>query len=184
MGDLLGGIIGGLGSLIGGNAGEGDALKGYNYLTHGGGANATQGYVHNGASANNAQAQLLGLQPITGATTNGFNNYLNSTGYKFQMGQGTGAITGSAAARGLLNSGGDAKALAEYGQGLAGQSFNNYLGQLGGLSGAGQTSLGQVAQAGTAGGAAAGNIAQSGMSSGFNQLGSAAGGLLNYFGGI
>lgn len=184
MGEIIGGLIGGVGSLIGGNAGEGDALKGYNYLTSGGGAGATQDFVHNGRMANDAQAQLLGLSPITGATTNGFNNYLNSTGYKFQLGQGTGAITGSAAARGLLNSGGDAKALEQYGQGLAGQSFNNYLGQLGGLSGAGQTSLGQVAQAGTTGGGNAGNIAQSGMSSGFNQLGSAAGGLFNIFGGI
>lgn len=119
---------------------------------------------------------------MTGQTTNGFNNYLNSTGYNFQLGQGQNAITSNAASRGLLNSGGTAKALTTFGQGLAGQSFNNYLGQLGGLAGNAQTSLGQVGQAGTAGGTAAGQAQQGGISSGFNQLGSALGSAAGFFG--
>lgn len=192
MGDIIGGLIGGIGSLIGGSQGAGDALKGYNYLTSGKGAAAESGYVNNGGAANTAQSQLLGLSPITGQTQNGFNNYLNSTGYNFQRQQGSDALTGSAAARGLLNSGSTAKALTAYGQNLAAGSFNNYLGQLGGVSQAGQTGLGQVSQAGTQGGAAAGQAQQSGTSSGFNQLGSAAGGLANapngtltnFFGGL
>lgn len=179
MGDIIGGLIGGIGSLIGGSSGASNALKGFNYLTSGKGAAATSGFVNNGSAANNAQAQLLGLQPMTGQTINGFSNYLNSTGYNFQLGQGQNAITSNAASRGLLNSGGTAKALTTFGQGLAGQSFNNYLGQLGGLAGNAQTSLGQVGQAGTAGGTAAGQMQQDGISSGFNQLGSAAGSAYN-----
>lgn len=184
MGEIIGGLIGGIGSLIGGNSAADQALTGYKYLTKGAGAPAESGYVNNGASANEAQSELLGLKPITGQTTNGYNNYLNSTGYKFQLDQGTNALNGSAAARGLLNSGSNAKALTQYGQGLASQNFNNYLGQLGGVSSAGQVGLGQVAQAGTQGGQGAAQASQSGTSSGFGQLGSAAGGLLNFFGGI
>lgn len=184
MGDIIGGLIGGVGSLIGGNSAAKQALTGYNYLTKGKGAAATSDYINNGAGASNAEAQLLGLQPITGQTTNGYNNYLNSTGYKFQMGQGTDAITGSAAARGILNSGSTGKALTSFGQGLAGSTFNNYLGHLSGVGQAGQTSLGQVSTAGTQGGQTAANATQSGTSSGFNQIGSAVGGLTNFFGGI
>lgn len=184
MGEIIGGLIGGIGSIIGGSQAASQALTGYNYLTKGKGAAAENSYINNGASANNAQSQLLGLQPITGQTTNGYDNYLNSTGYKFQMGQGTGAITGSAAARGLLNSGATGKALTTFGQGLAGQSFNNYLGQLNGVSAGGQTGLGQVAQAGTQGGQGAAQATQSGISSGANQIGSSVGGALNFFGGL
>lgn len=177
MGDIIGGLIGGVGSLIGGNSGAKQALTGYNYLTKGAGADATSGYVNNGAAANSASAQLLGLQPITPGTSGAYANYLGSTGYKSQLQTGSNAITGNAASRGLLNSGGTAKALDTFGQNLASTTFNNYLGQLNTQAGAGQTSLGQVAQAGTQGGQGAAQASQSGTSSGFNQLGSAIGGL-------
>lgn len=183
MGEIIGGLIGGIGSLIGGSQAAGQALTGYNYLTKGKGAAATSGFVGNGSAANNAESELLGLKPITGQTQNGFSNYLNSTGYNFQRQQGSDAITGSAAARGILNSGATGKALTTFGQNLAAGSFNNYLGHLDTLGGAGQTSLGQVAQAGTAGGSGAAAASQSGTSSGVNQIGSAAAGAYNYFGG-
>lgn len=179
MGEIIGGLIGGVGSLFGGSSASQQALTGYNYLTKGAGAAATNGYVHTGSAANDAEGQLLGLSPITGSTQNGFKNYLNSTGYNFQMKQGTDAVTGSAAARGLLNSGSTGKALTTFGQGLAANSFNNYLGHLNTLSSGGQTSLGQVATAGTQGGQGAAQATQSGTSSGANQLGSALGGLAN-----
>lgn len=182
MGDIIGGLIGGIGSLIGGSQGAGQALTGYNYLTKGAGSAAQSDYTNNGAAASNAQAQLLGLKPITSQTTNGFNNYLGSTGYNFAKQQGSGAITNSAASRGLLNSGATAKALDTFGTGLAQQNFNNYLGQVGGVANAGQTALGQTAAAGTQGGATAAAAAQSGTSSGVNQIGSAVGGLSNVLG--
>lgn len=181
MGEIIGGLIGGVGSLFGGNSAAKQALTGYNYLTKGAGADATKGFVNTGSAANDAEGQLLGVTPITGQTQNGFKNYLNSTGYKFQMQQGSDAITGSAAARGLVNSGSTGKALTQFGQGLAANSFNNYLGHLNTLAGGAQTSLGQVAQAGTQGGQGAAQATQSGTSSGTNQLGSALGAAVNMF---
>src|ERR1700761_7557284 len=168
MGDILGGLIGGTGSLAGAQAGSKAALTGFNYLSN----NPTeQQYISNGGAANSAQAQLLGLAPMTAGTQNGFNNYLNSTGYNFQLQQGQNAISGNAASRGILNSGATAKGLTQFGQNLGSSYFNNYLNQLGGLSSGGQTALGQVGAAGTAGGQAAGNILQSGYSSAGGQFG-------------
>lgn len=183
MGDIIGGLIGGIGSLVGASSGASNALKGYNYLTgNTAGGNLTRDAANNGAAASNASAQLLGLSPITAGTSNGFSNYLGSTGYKFQLGQGENAITSNAASRGLLNSGGTGKGLIGYGQNLATGSFDNYLAHLGSTSAAGQTSAGQVAAAGTSGGTAAGQMQQGGISSGINQFGSAVGGAYdNYF---
>lgn len=167
-GAVAGGVIGAAGSIFGGSKGASDALKGYNYLT---GKNGVTGEVANGNAANTAESQLLGTAPVSGQTQNGLNNYLNSTGYKFQQQQGTDAITGSAAARGLLNSGATAKALTAYGQGLAGSSFNNYLGQLNTQTQQGLTASGQIGAAGTQGGTAAGGMQQSGTTAGAGALG-------------
>lgn len=181
----MGDIIGGIGSLFGGNTAANDekkgaeqALTGYNYLNNNPLINQAQSA---GSSA------LTGLQGTTGSinqllTSNSANNpayqnYLNSTGYNFQLQQGQDAITGSAAAKGLLNSGATAKALTSYGQNLGAQSFNNYLGQMGSLAGlqTQQANMGigaaqAVGQAGTAGGAAAGNLtAQAGQSLGSSE---------------
>lgn len=164
MGGIIGGVIGGVGSLFGGSSASKQAMTGYNYL-RGDQANQTAqtaGVAASGAAGNtqNAEAQLLGTAPVTAQTQNGFNNYLNSTGYNFQRNQGTQAITGSAAARGILNSGSTAKALTSYGQGLAGQSFNNYLGSLNTLNtqqqntaNTGVNAASSVGGAGTTGGA-------------------------------
>lgn len=149
------------------------SLTGYNYLT---GSKGVQGYVDNGNAASTAEGQLLGTSPITSQTQNGFNNYLNSTGYQFQLGQGTSAITGSAAARGLLNSGATGKALTQYGQNLASTTFNNYLGNLNNVAGQGLTASGQIGAAGTGGGASAAGYTQQGG----NTLGNAAGTLGGY----
>lgn len=169
MGNIVGGVLGGAGSLLGAQSAKSNDLTGYNYLT---GKNGTSGYVTNGGAANTAQSDLLGLNGAAGSARSGpaFQNYLNSTGYNFQQDQGTRALTGSAAAKGLLGSGSTAKALTSYGQGLAGQSFNNYLGQLNTQSGQGLTAAGQIGQAGTQGGTAAGGAMQSGTSNFFGSL--------------
>lgn len=90
---------------------------------------------------------------------NAFNSYLDSTGYNFQFDQGQRGVVGSAAARGLLNSGATAKALTKFGQNLGKSYFSDYLNQLsnmnntlGGTASAGQNALGQIATAGTTGG--------------------------------
>lgn len=190
MGSIISGIIGGVGSIAGANKGAKQSLTGYNYLT---GTQGTQSYVDTGKQAQqneagtvaNESALLGGGTPAAqAAQKSAFNNYLNSTGYQFQLGQGQQAITGSAAARGLLGSGATAKALTQFGQGLAGQYFNNYMGQLSNVAGqqaniAGQglTAAGQIGQAGTQGGSNAGNISQSGISSAGSQFGNALGGI-------
>lgn len=212
MGALIGGVIGGVGSLLGGsskksadNQAAQQSLTGFNYLN--GNANnksaqdAGTAATGAGAQTQNAESQLLGTAPITQQTQNGFNNYLNSTGYNFQMKQGQDAITGSAAARGLLGSGSTAKALTQYGQGLAGQTFNNYLSNLSGLNSqqqgtanAGLTASGAVGQAGSTGGGNASQATQAGgnaMGSGIGTAAGIAGGLAtsspmlnNFFGGL
>ena len=172
MGSLVGGIISGLGSYFGAKAqasaethaadlASQTALTGYNYLNNNA---ANQQYQANGAGANSAQAQLLGLSPITDATKNGFQNYLGSTGYNFQLGQGTNAIASQGAASGLLNSGGTGKALEQYGQNIGGQYFNNYLSQLGGVSQAGQAAIFAPANAAGQGEGAGANVMYNGLS--------------------
>lgn len=209
MGDIIGGIIGGVGSLIGGaqaaqgeKAGAAQALTGYNYLT---GNNAINTAQTNGAAASNGWAGTTNAinQLLTSGGQNNpaFQNYLNSTGYNFQLQQGTGAISGNAASKGILNSGAAAKALQGYGQNLASTTFNNYLGQLGGLGAMqgqqaqqGINAAGMVGQAGTTGGGNAGQLtAGAGQSIGssitnaFNGVGGAVqngmnNGSLNFFG--
>lgn len=90
-----------------------------------------------GASANTAQAALLGVGGDPAAQQEAFKNYLGSTGYQFQLGQGQNAVASSNASKGLLNSGATAKALTQYGQNLASTSFGNYFNELGTVSAAG-----------------------------------------------
>lgn len=72
-------------------------------------------------------------------------DYTASPGYQWRLGQGTAAIEGGAAARGHLLSGGTLKDLANYGQGLAANDYNDQFNRLMAISGGGQqaaTSLG------------------------------------------
>lgn len=102
----------------------------------------------------------------TESANSAFDNYLNSTGYQFQLGQGQDAVGTSMAAKGMLNSGATLKGLTEFGQNLGSSYFNNYLGQLGNYAaaqgnraGMGQNALHQIGSTGsTAGGGAANAI--------------------------
>lgn len=186
MGEIIGGVLGGVGSIAGAviqaNAAESarqDALKGYNYLTSGGGSGFINGAVNGGAAANDATQQLLGLKPLGANTANAFDNYLKSTGYDFQLKQGQNAITTSNAAKGLLNSGGTLKALDQYGQGIASNYFNNYLGQLGNVGAGGYNAATAVGNAGTGAGS---NAAQYGAAGG-NAIANGVTGALGGFGG-
>jgi hypothetical protein len=167
MGNIVGGLIGGVGSLLGGQSAKSNDLTGYNYLNKN-----NQADVNAGNAANSNISALLTGGPNSAAANNAFGSYLNSTGYQFQKQQGTAAVTGSAASKGMLNSGGTAKALTQYGQGLAGNYFNDYVNQLGTVANRGVTAAGQVGQAGTAGGQAAGNAMSTGIT---NAAGSLAG---------
>lgn len=90
--------------------------------------------IGQGNSAMSTLGSLLGIgDPAAGKTT--LTNFLDSTGFNFLRDQGERGITGSAAAKGLLNSGATAKALTKYGQDLASTKLNELMGNL--------TSLGQ-----------------------------------------
>jgi hypothetical protein len=191
MGSIIGAGIGLVGSLIGGSSKKSadsqaaqQNLTGYNYLT---GNQANQTAQANGVTASNgaASTQNTEQQLLTGdQSTPAFKNYLNSTGYNFQLDQGTRALTGSAAARGIVNSGATAKALTSYGQNLASTSFNNYLGNLSGLNtqqqnsaSTGLTASTAVGNAGTSGGAGASNATQAGGEASAGMAGAVTGAL-------
>jgi hypothetical protein len=191
MGSIIGAGIGLVGSLIGGSSKKSSDQQaaqqnftGYNYLT---GNQANQTAQANGVTASNGavDTQNTEKQLLTGdQSTPAFKNYLNSTGYNFQLDQGTRALTGSAAARGIQNSGATAKALTSYGQNLASTTFNNYLGNLNGLNtqqqntaNAGTAAAGQVGTAGTQGGAGASQATQASGATSASTAGSVVGAL-------
>ncbi len=205
MGSIIGGIASGIGAFEGGQAATNyanqaaqRAMTGYNYLTQGPGGAAATSYINAGTGAlggqQNVQTQLAGLLGIGGnpaQAQQAFNNYKNSTGYQFQLNSGMKAINSNSAASGLLDSGANAKALEGYGQNLASTTFNNYLGQLGGLNsayggtaGMGQNMLGGIAQAGTAGGANSANALLQGGQAQANMWGGLAGGIGSALGGV
>lgn len=103
--------------------------------------------VNNATNSSNMMSNLLGLNGGGGQNA-AFDNWRNSTGYQFGMDQGTSAITGSAAAKGLLNSGSTAKALNTYGQNYANTQFGNYFQQLLGLGNQGNNAAGVIENAG------------------------------------
>ena len=108
---------------------------------------ALSGTIGQGAQAGSALADMLGLNG-TPAQTAGFDRWRNSTGYKFGMDQGTNAITGNAAARGLLGSGSTLKALNTFGQEYANSQYGKYADMLSNLLGAGTANAGVLAGAG------------------------------------
>lgn len=92
--------------------------------------NLLTGNIGQGNSAMGTIAALLGIGGDSGAASGAYKNYLNSSGYKSLMEGGQDAITGSAAARGFLQSGSTGKALTKFGQDLASQKLDDYINNL------------------------------------------------------
>lgn len=69
-------------------------------------------------------------------------------GYNWMFDQGVEAIDRSAAGKGMLGSGAMGKGLMKYGQGMADQSYNNYMNRLYSLIGTGQNAAAQTGQFG------------------------------------
>lgn len=86
-----------------------------------------QGNVDRGNAAGSAINALLGIGGDQAAQDAAFKNWTNSTGFQFTLNQGVNAANSSAATKGLLNSGGNLKALSDYGQNTAQTYFGNYL---------------------------------------------------------
>jgi hypothetical protein len=140
MSNILGGLFGG--SQQQSQSSSNSQNQAYPYLQ-----GALSGNVTNGSGAGNQIANMLGLNGAP-AQNQGFTNWQNSTGYQFGLNQGMQSINGSAATQGLLNSGGNEKALQTYGQNYANTQYGNYTNQLQSLLGAGNTSAGVIGGAG------------------------------------
>lgn len=85
----------------------------------------------------------------TSAYQAAFDNFRNSTGYQFRMGEGMKSLNTGYAARGLLNSGAAQKAALNYGQNIASGEFGNYMGYLGNQQGVGLSAGNALAGVGT-----------------------------------
>lgn len=158
----LASIFGGGGSAIGGiaKAGLGGLLnnpnnKGFDAQINAGNQiqQDYQPFYQSGVSANNTLSDLFGTNGSDAAAQAAARaNFQNTPGYQFALNQGVAAQDASAAAKGNLLSGNQQKALTDYGQGLANQTYNQYVQNLQGQAAQGQAAAGGVAtgQAGVA----------------------------------
>lgn len=117
-------------------------------------------YRDAGVAAQNTQADLLGIGGDPAASQQAFNQYLGSTGYRTALDAGSQAITGNAAAKGMLNSGATLKALQQNGAGIGQQFTNNYLNQVGDVANRGYGAASNLAQTVTGVSANQANVAQ------------------------
>lgn len=125
-------------------------------------------YRETGTAALSKLASMYGV----GTGTTGYANdggYTASPGYQFQLDQGVQAAERSAAARGILQSGGTQKAIARYATGLAANDYDQYASRLAQLAGVGQTATAQTVAAGQN---AANNISNAYMTAGNAQASS------------
>jgi hypothetical protein len=143
-----------IGGLLGGGSEDvmGAANQGFDYLRQNKNVKQAQ---KQGRQAQGLLAGLLGFGGDQAAAEQAFSTFRDSTGFDFRMDRGMGAIEGSRAARGILNSGATSKELMQFGQNLASEEFGNYLDQLSGVAGTGLQSAFQVGGAGGAAGGAA-----------------------------
>ena len=106
--------------------------------------------------------QIAQLQAQIGAGTGGqvpdYSAFFKSPGYQFRLDEGIRASDRSAAARGMLMSGGHMRELQRYGQGLASSEFGNYANRLAAIAGIGQSA---TFGSGQLGGQIAGQVGQS-----------------------
>jgi hypothetical protein len=112
---------------------------------------ALQPYLQNYNNAQGGVQQLGNVLGLNGARGNQTaQQALQATpGYQFQQQQGAAAVNAGAAANGTLNSGNQALALQQQGQGLASQNYNNYVSQLQPYLGASNASAGGIANVDT-----------------------------------
>ncbi len=114
-----------------------------------GGQGAIEGMPQETVNVVPGTAPAAGAIPGQSAYENAFANYRNSTGYQFQMDQGTKAINQGYAANGSLQSGAALKALQTYGQNTATGFFKDYLGLLSNQQGVGLSGANAISGVGT-----------------------------------
>ncbi|HSZ51343.1 MAG TPA: hypothetical protein VK801_07215 [Caulobacteraceae bacterium] len=107
-------------------------------------ANA-QPYIQAGDAANTALQGFLGIGADPAASQKALSNYLNSTGYQFDLNQGLNAVETSKAAQGLLGSGSTLQALDSFATGKANQYGQQYEQNLQNVAGTGQAAASALA---------------------------------------
>lgn len=108
----------------------------------------SQPSIDQGRVAAEHENALLGLSGDPTAAAKAFGDWRGSTGYQFRLDSGVNAITGNAATRGTLDSGSTLKAITQFGQNTADQSFNTYLGNVDAIAGRGTNAIGAITGAG------------------------------------
>lgn len=101
-------------------------------------------WYNSGAAAETARANALGLNGQEGRDA-AVSAFQTSPGYEFALESGLDAIDRRASARGMLGSGNTNADSITFSQGVANQEWQNYLNNLGVVSGSGQTAAGQQA---------------------------------------
>ena len=126
------------------------------------------GTTGGGSIASGALSQLMALsglgtngQPSSTAIPSALTQFMNSPTYQFAAQQGQQALDRSAAANGMLLSGGQLKASQQYGQGLASQTLGSYTQNLQNLYSGLVSGLGGLANQGQNSAATTGQIGQS-----------------------
>lgn len=110
-------------------------------------ANA-QPYIKAGTNAENVLQGFLGVGGDPQAAQSALDDYLNSTGYQFNLNQGLNAVSQSKAAGGMLKSGSALTALDSYATGLADSYGQQYEQNLQGLANTGQAAASGLAGTG------------------------------------
>lgn len=115
-------------------------------------------FIQTGQQANDLLSSFIGVNGDPAKAKSALDTYINSTGYKFQLDQGVGAITGNRAAAGLLDSGGTLKALDSYGQKVASTYVGDWESRLADVANRGESAAGSLSGTGTNYANAVGNI--------------------------
>lgn len=108
------------------------SLLGYGALWNRGGDGATYNYEADPNAQANAQNALRGYIEGSGVALPSFDelkvpwNFEADPGYQFRLSEGNKALDRSAASRGMLLSGAQAKGLTDYNQGMASQEYGNW----------------------------------------------------------
>lgn len=112
-------------------------------------------YMNTGASAAGTLSNIYGFNGSGGAAGSGpggpssgmnWDAYINTPDYQFTQQQGVRALDMSAASKHLLNSGGEARDVMNYGSGLASQQFGSTIQRLMAMMGQGSQAAGQFGQ--------------------------------------
>lgn len=122
-------------------------------------------YDNNGVAATNRLAALAGVGGGAAQTA----ALRSDPGYQFRMTEGVNALDRSAASRGMLLSGAQAKGLNDYGQGMASEELNNAFNRTSAVADAARGTATNIANLQTGRGNALANLA-TGQSTQLNNL--------------